>query len=202
MMKVFFALPCYGQQLTMHTAAAMNHTVLELAARGIFPGWSYQSACLPHVRNILALSFLQTDATHCFWIDTDLGFKPSDVLKLLKLDVDIAVASYIKKDPTKREHVILKDGKWLDVDALTEPTVIDSAGMGFVCVKREVIEKIAANVSWGGGDIPCIFETGDVHGLHCETEDHAFFKRAKMLGYTAMLDPTIKLVHYGLHAYF
>lgn len=199
MMKVFFALPCYGQHLTMHTAAAMNHTVLELAARGIFPGWSYQSACLPHVRNFLFRSFLESDATHLFWIDTDIGFKPSDVLKLLKLDVDIAVASYVKKQPD-RESTILKDGEWLDVDALTEPTEIDSAGMGFVCMKREVVERIAETVPYNNG-VPCIAETGMVHGLLCETEDHAVFKKAKMLGYKVILEPTIKLVHFGIHPY-
>lgn len=200
-MKVFFALPCSGQQISMHTAGALNHTILELAFRRIFPMWSYQSACLPHVRNLLIHTFLnETDATHIFWIDADIGFKPRDVLSLLKLDVDIAVGSYVRKDPNRREHITWKDGAWLNVDDYTEPMEVDSCGLGFACCKREVIETLAKDCVYNNG-VPQICVTGLVDGLVCEGEDHAFFKKAKMAGYKIILDPSIKLAHFGTYAY-
>lgn len=195
--KVFFALPCYNQQVYMQTANALCYTVLAFALRGISHQWRYMSAVLPHVRNVLFADFLNSDATHLFWIDTDISFHYNDCLKLLKLcgDADIALAGYVKKQ-ADRASTVLKGGEWIDFAGQTEPIDVDGAGMGFVCVRRPVVERLAAVVPVFDS-IPQIVTTGLVNGQICVSEDYSFFVRAKSEGYKIMLDPTIKLIHTG-----
>ena len=201
LVKVFFGLPCYNEQVSALTANSLNHTLLVLKAEHIESEWCYLSGILPDVRNVIFEVFLRSDCTHLFWIDTDIGFEPQSVLKLVTLDADIALGGYYKKIPNVRQSTVLKGSKWIDLDAHTDPMEIDSAGLGFVCIKRQVVCDIA-NRSIGFPDgTRLMVQTGLVDGVMCQTEDHAFFAKAKTLGYKAILDPTIKLKHIGPYIY-
>lgn len=147
--------------------------------------------------------FLNTDATHLFFIDADIAFRPLDFFKLLSLDVDIAVASYPKKQPN-RQSTVSKGGEWLDISKYQYPMEIDFAGFGFCCIKRGVIEHLTKEsyiYKDEGRPVPIICESGMIGDVFCGTEDTTFFRKARKLGYKVMLDPSIKLGHVGLFIY-
>ena len=45
------------------------------------------------VRNEIARIFLEGDSTHLLMVDGDIGYEPSDVMRMLDRDVDFAVAA-------------------------------------------------------------------------------------------------------------
>jgi hypothetical protein len=101
-MKVMFATPCYI------SAVSMNYTV------GIFDlvmhTKRFGPECILHMhseslitrgRNKMVLRFLEDESlTHLFWIDSDIGFTPQAVCRLLLADRDVAAGVY----PMKSMH--------------------------------------------------------------------------------------------------
>ena len=101
-MKVMFATPCYI------SAVSMNYTV------GIFDlvmhTKRFGPECILHMhseslitrgRNKMVLRFLEDELlTHLFWIDSDIGFTPQQVCRLLLADRDVVAGVY----PMKSMH--------------------------------------------------------------------------------------------------
>jgi len=231
--KVFLATPCYGgvvQEKFMRglldvvhcfTKNDIKHTIQTIANESL----------ITRGRNTLTYQFLKSDCTHLFFIDADIGFNKDHVIKLIVSDVDVAVGSYpMKAVNWDRIEKAVKNGekenlikyspknvvnfKAIDGKIRVEKGMIEvlDAGTGFMCIKREVINKLIEALPetkyksdlnlYKGEDqyaiFDCIIEKDTMRYL---SEDYTFCRRWQNIGGTIWLDPSIKLIHCGTYAF-
>jgi hypothetical protein len=166
--RLFVGMPCYGGQLYYSTARSliqltdisrqigMNLTVLFLGNESL----------VQRARNRLVSDFRAGDFTHLMFIDSDIGFEPLDVIRMLQADLEVVVGAYPKKEivwelvetalqrgyhgkdlaPFASQHVInftLVDGK-LTVMAMGDDKFVEvkDGATGFMLIKRAVIDKM------------------------------------------------------------
>ena len=151
----------------------------------------------------MTAEFLKTHHTHMMWLDADIEFTSDDVAKLWNLDADIAVGVYRMKTP-KSKYAAWVDGKLItNLKKFKEPMEVDYAGTGFMMIKRGVIEKlkeVSPKYENEMKDIPAIYMT-PIHNGILESEDYHFCRIAREAGYKVMMDPSVKLRHWGITAY-
>ena len=112
-----------------------------------------------------------------------------------------------------------KDGKMIDIDKLHGPTEVDFAPTGFLMVKRQVFENMKTfypEKSYLAGlpgsdftsrrECHAWFDAGVSEGVSIEgrillSEDYAFSHDCRKMGGRIMLDPSIRLKHYGTFGY-
>jgi len=163
-------------------------------------------------RNNSVTSFMETEFERMLFIDSDIEFEPEDVQKLWNLDVDVAVGAY----PMKRIDVPTcgwVDGELIDLDKMDGPTPVDYAGTGFMMMKREVFHKfhseyedrfhhegkpgenvLSQRVSFN------YFDTRVDDGIFL-SEDYSFCADFRKIGGEIILEPSIRLKHYGTYGF-
>lgn len=158
-------------------------------------------------RSAVVGSFLKSDCTHLFWIDSDIVWAPADFFRLVGFGVshDLISGAYpIKAEPV-RYVVNFPEPDQYEVNGHGNIR-IKSLAMGFTLCRREVIEKVAATKEMlhdelNGVDYPDFFRVGRRPNGGPIGEDIAFFDDAAALGYVAWLDPSVKLTHMGTKPY-
>ena len=209
-LSVGIGFPC-GPFIPAETAFSLGRTLYTLAKFNV-PVEVHPiigSSAVEIARDAALTKFLEKPQNFLFWIDSDIVWTPTDFLKVLKhaSKRGIACASYpLKRDPPL-VIVNMTDGADLSPEGLVE---IDSAALGFCCIRRDVIEKFAdtreryhhnLNDSW---QIEAFgFRPGkDKEGRRTKQgEDVAFFNDLRDLGYKVYLDATIQLGHVGVKTY-
>lgn len=171
------------------------------------------SSLVHHARNILVNAFLQrAEATHLFWIDADVSWEPDAFLRLLAL-------TQLEENPVVHAAYPARGGDettfFLDEDCFGRDYVADRhgllplhSGIGFCCVRREVIETLAARARKirvrsgraGVEAIPRVFRMDDTE-TDAQGEDIWFFRDCVDAGFEVKLDPGIELGHHGDHAW-
>jgi hypothetical protein len=154
-----------------------------------------------------------TEHEYLFFLDSDIGFNPKDVLKLLSHQVPIVSGAYPMKTIPERYCVDIVQPEQRHGDLVR----INGNGMGFVLIHRQVFLDIAKQ-NPGLKYIPSDYHSDTLHtsaelnnSYHYfaehqtqngfMSEDKSFFHRAQQIGYNIWLDPTIKLSHTGYHIY-
>lgn len=170
--SLFVATPMYGGQCCSHYATSLLQLGILFTQEEIpFQFYSLSNESLiPRARNTCVEAFLKSEATHLMFIDSDIGFKPEDVLRMMKLmDQDLSYkilgAAYPKK-VIAWEKVLLAahQGKGkisaknlsryigdfvvnfkneTNLDDLHTPCPVGELGTGFMMVRREVFETFA-----------------------------------------------------------
>ena len=195
--SVFVAMPAH-RAIPVPTVLSITGTVGMCIGSGIpiriaIPaGGSVISAA----RNRAAHLFLKTDCSHCFWIDSDIQWRPESFLRILAMATQRAIARAVY--PKRRE-----------------PITFDADGLGFTCMQRQVLEAVAkdAPMIFYGEDEPCkeLFREGIVEterakkaGAEKEfvAEDAEFIGRAAKLGFQPWIDSSIELGHVGEKIYY
>lgn len=132
------------------------------------------------------------------WIDSDIAFKPEDVLKLYKSDKDIISGCYLLASgevvayPKMLERAFTID----EVKNMSGLVEVDATGFGFICVKSGIFEQMSR--PW--------FQQVMIEKIDATTnqlfrfpilgEDLSWCQRAKDLGYKIWLDTDVKLIHH------
>jgi hypothetical protein len=161
-MKVMFATPCYI------SAVSMNYTIgifdLVMHTKRFGPECilhMHSESLITRARNKMVLRFLEDESlTHLFWIDSDIGFTPQAVCRLLLADRDVVAGVYPMKSMhwpkeglpqgTTREQFEVRYGeypfnemgkmsRYSDADGFAE---VAEAPTGFMCIKRHVFYKM------------------------------------------------------------
>lgn len=97
--KLFLACPMYGgvcSGLFMKSCLDLQTLCIKYGVDIKF-SFLFNESLVTRARNFLADEFIRSEFTHLMWVDSDIHFKPEDVLTLIALDKDIVGAPYPKK---------------------------------------------------------------------------------------------------------
>jgi len=152
-------------------------------------------------RNQLVSEFLRSECTDFVFIDSDIGWQASDLIKLLNYDRQIVAGTYpLKQDDEAYPTRHLPGEIWTDEDGLME---MEGVPTGFLRIKRCVLEKLykdARKYRVKGSDykheMAEIFER-DIVDNGRVSGDYIFCRKAREAGFKIYLDPYFYLEHVG-----
>lgn len=171
-------------RLTAFSGVAIPNTQLIL----LFEQGTY----LFQQRQNIAEVFMQTDATHLLWLDSDMRFPKESLQALLRHDLPIVGTNYTKRLPP-HIPVAKKDGQPFFTFEDSEPLEeAHHTGLGLTLMKREVFAKL--------GDAEPYFPIRyDDDESQYVGEDVAFFRKARLAGFKVMIDQDLSkyVIHRG-----
>lgn len=204
--RIMIATPTYD--CTMHwryveslmsamLLCAVNGVELELEIAARF-------SLVQYARNHLAQRFLdEPQYSHILWLDSDLGFDPRGIMRLLSHGKDVVAGIYpVKRDPGwfPFEPTGRKDGALLEAEVV--PT-------GFLLVSRRAMEAVAATVpSYSHFHEGREYVTKHLFDLELTErkgkqvllgEDVVLSHRLRKAGFDIWVDPSIGFRHCGMH---
>jgi len=201
-MKVMFLTPTLDAKVGHDFCASMYRTAVALKEAGIESDVLFIAGCaaMDRARDILIGSFLESDATHCMQVDSDLGWVPEDILRMLEHNVDFVSGVYpVKQDIPK--FLVNFNNKRLK--GLLGATGVPG---GFCLISRSAIERmveffpdlIAMGESDGLNGVELSWlHTHEVKSGRVWGEDMVFCRRAIEAGIDIYVDPTINLRHWS-----
>jgi hypothetical protein len=144
-------------------------------------------------RTELAETFLRTDCTHILWLDDDNIPKEDHLIRLVEHNLPLVSGLYFRRvEPFEPIIMVKRDG---GLGTERKPDLyrngkkglmqIHSTGMGFMLVRREVLEKIHEM------NMPMFDIRGGVG------EDIWFCIQAQGAGYEIWLDTSVEVGHLG-----
>lgn len=204
---IMFCTPAYGGQVFAPHMESCLTLCEDLTRSGVPFEWQirWHESLVHRARMGMSKAFLDHDPqySHMMWLDADLDFTPEDVVKLWNLDADIAVGVYrMKTDDSMFAAWI--DGELVDdLDQFDGPIEVDYAGTGFMLINRDVIEALSKKVAKYENEvpeIPALYQTPLRHGTLL-SEDYFFCELARDNGFKVIMDPSVRLGHWGIKRY-
>lgn len=169
------------------------------------------SSAIDVVRNRLASDALHDGFEAILFIDADVGFDPTDGLRLLARPEPVVAGIYAKKG---RRELASRFADGLDAVSFgpgSGPYPLKYAGTGFLRVHswalRRMIDELGlplCNTGTGRGTWPFFQPTiipDHEGGLLYLGEDWAFSHRLSLIGVTPLADTSIRLWHIGKYGY-
>jgi hypothetical protein len=225
--KLFVGTPMAGGMCCGVYTDSMVRLYAALGANGVPVSHSfiYGSCFVADVRNRLVEQFLETNATHMLFIDSDIGFDAGYVFQMIKLMLDnpeykIIGAGYPKKT-FRWDFVIEAVKKGCDENILphcvSEPTVgylgplpadgsvpfeVRSMGTGFMMIRRDMFDLFRGKYpdrAFGNGRFE-YFRAG-VTDDEFVSEDVSFCHMMRAIGEKIWLCPWMDLTHVGQYQY-
>jgi hypothetical protein len=97
---VYVATPCYSCIMTAKYATSLIRLQAMCLQHGIELSIDLMGneSLIPRGRNIYCGRFLKSNATHLLFIDSDIGFDPLTVVRMLLHDKDVVAGIYPKKN--------------------------------------------------------------------------------------------------------
>jgi hypothetical protein len=205
--SVFVATPTMGR-FPVETVISYLDTQDECRKQGIDIDIGFVSCSLVHhARTLLTDVFMtRKNASHIFWIDSDIQWKPEDFLRILAhaQKHPVVCGVYPRRRDPPAYFIKFPPGTEKDPprpDGLVE---IEATGMGFTCIRREVMQHLyvtAPKLIYGGGEeMPRVFRCDD-DGENERGEDYAFFADVREAGYKVYADATVTVGHVGSKVY-
>jgi hypothetical protein len=215
-MSVLICVPSYGGIVSDKTAVSLFNLGKTLVRNSIDHALLSLSneSLITRGRSKMANFFLNnTEYKYLFFLDSDIGFDPTDVLKLLSHKKDIVSGAYpMKSIPLEWNFSLSENGK-RDNDLVA----IDRIGIGFTLIHRKVFESIIEKYGDELKFIPrrskkediTIEELNNSYHFFSELkyedtylpEDLSFFERTKNCGFQPWMDVSINLSHVGSHVF-
>ena len=153
-----------------------------------------------------------TGSKSLMFIDADLGFEPVDVFRLLARPEPVVCGVYAKKGQRGRTS-LFAEGVTDVLFGLGAPGLypLRFAAPGFLRIKASVLRRMITelelplcNTKWGRGIWPFfqpMIVPQEAVRMYYLGEDRAFSERLGRIGVTPMADTTIRLWHWGRHAF-
>jgi hypothetical protein len=185
---LFLGLPCYGCMLNNTFMASLVALQALCAQAGIqvYMDFVGNESLIPRARNILVQRFLQMgEFTHFLFIDSDIGFNPESVLRLLRFNKHINSAVYAKKNinwSIVKEKIASgspEDIRQMGIDFnlnvhSAQPPVdgfvkVLDVATGFLLMTKEVLEKMKWYFSGNVEGVPNLMCKNDIQGQNVDT---------------------------------
>ena len=208
--SVGIGMPC-GPTVPWQTTMSLARTTHAAALMGvplnIHAVAGSSDVCI--ARDVVLTNYLAGAEKYLFWIDSDISWEPKDFFRVLRLAKDLGVvcAAYpLKREPEECIINFVEDAE----PHATGCVEIVGTGLGFCCVRRDIIDAFAATKEWmlhdGNGReiIDAFYRPRKRHQdmrAHAGGEDGGFYDDLRALGYKVWLDPTICLGHTGSKEY-
>ena len=210
--RVHIAMPCYGGMLTESTF--MSFIKWANTARQLGIDWTLETmvneSLISRARNTLTAKFLdQSESTHLFFVDADIGWEPWHLLVLLNRNVDVIGGLYPMKTMPIKWVVNGFEGAEEGTDGLQE---VSKAGTGFLLMKKEVFAKMNSHpaVKPYKNDIgldpkfdkhlKTYFDTAVRQGRYY-SEDWTFCENWRDIGGKVWVDKRVLLRHSGSYVF-
>lgn len=211
--KVFIGTPAYSGELCTEYVYSLMNTFAQCLKNGIgfdfliWPGLCY----LDQARDLIAQKFLESDSTDLLFIDSDMGWDPKAVKRILEAEGDIVAGLY----PFKLDEESYPVRVPVDASGMAtrrgELVVLDGAPTGFLRIRREALEKMIENhPEWKvESHNPKTNKTQTYYHLfRCEQEgtrwwgeDYNFCRKWIAMGGEVLGLPDIDFVHVGKKAW-
>lgn len=209
--KVNLMILTPGHSLMGEYVNSLLATTKMLDKEGITWGWSNQFAS--HVADAREMTLSGTKNNNIFnsipfedsieydkllWIDSDIAWKPEDVLRLYHSDKDIISGAYLLANmQVMWQKKILGNfytyKELLDMEDVVE---IGSTGFGFVCVKQGVFESLSR--PWFQSAPATMNLNGSDYTFNIIGEDISWCSRVKDIGFKIYGDPQVKVTHHKM----
>lgn len=144
--KVLLACPTYDNPDVSFTfALARSREVLHEAGIGTALLILHGNCHVDDSRNSIVRDFLESDCTDLVFLDADVTWEPSGLLRLCERDEDIVGGVYpYRREGSDHMPVRLMEGGEVK-DGLRE---VEGLPTGFMKIRRHVLEKMAADRPW------------------------------------------------------
>ena len=197
---------CYAQSLAEAAFTCPLYQVYFSAA--VLKGGAF----IDLSRNLFAHWFLSkpefADCTHLFFVDSDLKFEARGFVGLARSGQPICAGAYRRRQKDEDFPVALAinpdgGGLWVETDEVGgEWVMADRVPTGFLCISREVLEKMAAQAPMieiqGQGKVPRLFYTYIDDKGRFVGEDFAFCDDyRRIFGKPIPVWPDLDFVHGG-----
>lgn len=129
------------------------------------------------------------------WIDSDITFTPSDVIRAYESEFDVVTGAYTlaSGEVVAYQELFGRAFSMQEVKEMKEPRKIFGAGLGFFCMKSGIFEKMSR--PWFQQVPGTTIYEGEEFTFPIMGEDLSLCKRINDLGFEIWLDPEIKLIH-------
>jgi len=203
--SLFIAIPAYDGKVSIKLAYTIAQLLPRALSYGVAVKLGHVSGCsiITMARNMLVDEFLKTDCTDLLFIDADVIAEPDHILRLMAQsgDKDITAGAYPRR---RKDKLFFMD---LYYDEHGEPEFdgalmrINRVGTGFMLVRRNVVETLAAKAEKyvgqdGVGQVANVFEFALKDGMFVG-EDYTFCDKARAEGFKVWIDVEISLPHVG-----
>lgn len=155
------------------------------------------STILINQRENLIDNSIEMGTEWCLWLDSDMMFPPTTLLRLLSHKEDIVACNYMKRSfPSK--SVAFTDTtdweSWVPLEHSNNLEVVEAVGMGCVLMRTNVFKQLTKPYF----EYTYQSETRDWIG-----EDFTLFKKLNDLGYKVKIDMNLstQVYHIGTFAY-
>lgn len=146
--SVYLPIICYNQNVNIFFMLSLIELVILMKQKNydISIDPIYFESLIPRARNAAASRFLDSkNATHLIFIDTDINFNPSDIIKLIEADKPVIGGVYPKKyfkDSSSKYPVDFTINGV--VSKTSEPYIYEAEYIptGFMCIKKEVLTNL------------------------------------------------------------
>ncbi len=144
-MEVFFPLLCYNQTCNVNYMLSVISLIQKCQELNIkltlYP--ILAESLVSRGRNSALAHFMGSSATHIVFIDSDIVFNPTDVFKLLNSGKSVIGAVYPKKFlKTQNNSLQVEFNANGNVGLEGEICLVDYVPAGFLCIRRDAIEKL------------------------------------------------------------
>lgn len=208
--KILISTPAYDRKVEVPYMLSMLDTVrlLEMEGFEVHVQIPMQGALLVHTRNAILQRFIDLECDYALLVDSDIGWDPESVMRLIVADKEISGGVYPARDGKgyKFEACSEQDGRIIRCPE-TNLLKMNFIPAGFMLLKRSAIEKMQqrfpelyyepknsdSNFTKGY----CLFNT-EVWGNEFWGEDCVFCRRARETGLEIWIDPTIEFNHAGI----
>lgn len=226
---VFIATPMYGGLCHGSYAASLFRTVPVFmnAGVGLQYAFTVNESLVPRARDSLVHDFLASECTHLMFIDSDIGFAAEDILSMVDAGKDVICGLYPRKE-IDWEQVAAAVGRGVapaDLPAHTGSLVVNTlpgappvesfaatdsavevanAGTGFMLIRREVFELLAAEVpvyKVGTKQVGQFFDMRIDETATLLSEDFSFCRRVRGNGFMVWAAPWVRLTHTGAYQF-
>jgi hypothetical protein len=191
--KVLVATPTFDSKVCNEYLLSLMQS-REQIEFGVFliPGIHF----LEMARDIAVAKFLRSDAEYLFFIDSDLGWQPDAIKRLVDHNKPVVGGAYrIKYD----DELYPNYGVLVEEDGLLRVSMLPG---GFTCIRRDVLEHLWNSLPHYNtahiGEVASVFSR-ELHDGVMVSEDAMFSRRAAPFG--LWLDPSIDFIHVGTKAY-